>query len=114
MHNSAATHLRLDDDGTAAADLDDLTLHGERAGVQVDVATLESEHLADAQVSPEGEQDSRLESRGHRCSSSLHVRGVDQRSFWRVRLPGTADAAGIASYRVVGDGGVQDRAQERV
>src|SRR3954469_3703715 len=71
MHDSSAAHLRFDNHRPVAADLDDLPVNRESAGVEVDVAALKSEDLADAQVRPERKQHGRVEACRHRGSSSL-------------------------------------------
>ena len=56
VDDALATHLRWALHG-AGVRLDDLPLHGDGAVVHVDVADAESQQLAEAQVSPEGQVD---------------------------------------------------------
>ena len=99
MDDALAARLRWALHG-AHVRLHDLPLHGQGAGVHVDVADAEGQQLAEAQVGPEGQVDEASEVLGHVRGEVLHLVDVQQRSLVTAGLARALDPAGIPGERV--------------
>ena len=84
------------------------------AGLQVDVLSVESKHLAPPQRAPSGQRHRSPVLLGHGLCECRHLVDVGDASVGHPIGPTPSDPAGVLHDEVVEDGGVEDRFEQPI
>jgi hypothetical protein len=82
--------------------------------LQVDVVTVESEHLPRTECAPDGEHDGCPVLLGHRLGERGHLVDVGDSAIGHAVSPAALDPAWVLDDQVVEDGGVKDGFEQPV